>query len=188
NMERLEDTAYLCLKLHSTSTKEYLYTISRRKPYAVLNCKSWNILEYNNSGARTKKPQYAVKMKEPDITMEEYIQLETEKALRRGQVFNWETATYGKVRYFNHIDYFKNFETEFSAIVYKDASTSEPEASSEPTVTPKHVDFEISFSKSDDEDYTFIYDKDSFSYKLIYVDDLKSRKNDDDDIINVNLS
>ncbi|GJW37742.1 hypothetical protein Tco_0060662 [Tanacetum coccineum] len=37
-------------------------------------------------------------MNDPDITMEEYIQLETEKALRRGQVYNWETATYGMIR------------------------------------------------------------------------------------------
>ncbi|GJS36435.1 ribonuclease H-like domain-containing protein [Tanacetum coccineum] len=49
NMERLEDTAYLCLKLHSTSTKEDLYAVSRRKPYAVLNCKSWNILRKINT-------------------------------------------------------------------------------------------------------------------------------------------
>ncbi|GJS99649.1 hypothetical protein Tco_0820819 [Tanacetum coccineum] len=35
-------------------------------------------------------------MDDPDITIEEYIQLEAEKACRRGQEFNWETATYGK--------------------------------------------------------------------------------------------
>ncbi|GJZ76106.1 DNA/RNA polymerases superfamily protein [Tanacetum coccineum] len=31
---------YLCLKLHSASMKEDLYAISRRNPYAVLDCKS----------------------------------------------------------------------------------------------------------------------------------------------------
>nr|GEV18815.1 hypothetical protein [Tanacetum cinerariifolium] len=88
--------------------------------------------------------------------MAEYIQLEEEKAHRRGQEFNWETATYGKIRYFEDIDYFKyfenqfpaivyddaltsereipyNFENEFLAIVYNDALTFEPEVSSEPT-------------------------------------------------------
>ncbi|GKD62314.1 hypothetical protein Tco_1299823, partial [Tanacetum coccineum] len=35
-------------------------------------------------------------MHDPDLTMEEYIELEVEKARRRGQTFNWETATYGK--------------------------------------------------------------------------------------------
>ncbi|GKB55217.1 hypothetical protein Tco_0905970, partial [Tanacetum coccineum] len=37
-------------------------------------------------------------MDDPDITMEEYIQLEAEKGNRRGKEFNWKTATYGKVR------------------------------------------------------------------------------------------
>ncbi|GJS27786.1 hypothetical protein Tco_0488406 [Tanacetum coccineum] len=52
---------------------------------------------------------------------------------RRGQEFNWETDTYGKVKYIEDIDYFKDFKNEFPAIVYKDALTSEPEVSSEPT-------------------------------------------------------
>ncbi|GKC50118.1 hypothetical protein Tco_1072863 [Tanacetum coccineum] len=73
-------------------------------------------------------------MDDPDITMEEYIQLEAEKARRRGQEFNWETASYGKVRYFKDINYFKDFENEFPAIVYKDALTSKPKVSFEPTV------------------------------------------------------
>ncbi|GJR90160.1 hypothetical protein Tco_0214171 [Tanacetum coccineum] len=33
---------------------------------------------------------------DPNITMEEYIKLQAEKAQRRGRMFNWETATYGK--------------------------------------------------------------------------------------------
>ncbi|GKB70373.1 hypothetical protein Tco_0931785 [Tanacetum coccineum] len=75
-------------------------------------------------------------MDNPDITMEEYIQLEAKKVRRHGQEFNWETATYGKVRYFEDIDYFKDFETDFPAIVYKDALTSEPGVSSKPTCLP----------------------------------------------------
>ncbi|GJV75766.1 hypothetical protein Tco_1507350 [Tanacetum coccineum] len=115
--------------------------------------------------------EVSVKMNDLDITMEEYIQLETKKALRRGQVYNSETATYGKIRYFEGIDYFKNFKTEFPAIVYKDGLTSEPEVSPKPTVSLHHVkevdlQFEISFVESDDEDYTVLYDKDSFSYKI----------------------
>ncbi|GJX83286.1 hypothetical protein Tco_0332767 [Tanacetum coccineum] len=31
-------------------------------------------------------------MDDPNITMEEYIRLEEEKAQKRGKVFNWETA------------------------------------------------------------------------------------------------
>ncbi|GKB11568.1 hypothetical protein Tco_0845491 [Tanacetum coccineum] len=38
-------------------------------------------------------------MDNPNITMEEYIWLEKDKALKRGQNFNWETARYGKTLY-----------------------------------------------------------------------------------------
>nr|GEU45780.1 hypothetical protein [Tanacetum cinerariifolium] len=48
-------------------------------------------------------------------------------------MFDWETTTCGKVRYFEDIDYFKNFETKFPPIVYEEASTSESEFSPEPT-------------------------------------------------------
>ncbi|GJW30730.1 retrovirus-related pol polyprotein from transposon TNT 1-94 [Tanacetum coccineum] len=36
-------------------------------------------------------------MDNPNITMEEYIRLEEEKARKRGKVFNWETAKYVKI-------------------------------------------------------------------------------------------
>nr|GEU70209.1 hypothetical protein [Tanacetum cinerariifolium] len=68
-------------------------------------------------------------MDDPNITMVEYIQLEEENTRRRGQEFNWETATYGKVRNFEDIDYFKDFENQFPAMVYNDALTTEPEVS-----------------------------------------------------------
>ncbi|GJT08981.1 hypothetical protein Tco_0843443 [Tanacetum coccineum] len=73
-------------------------------------------------------------MDDPNITMEEYIRLEEEKARRHGQVYNWETATYGKIWYDEDVHYLRSFEKEFPAIVYKDALTSEPEISSEPTI------------------------------------------------------
>ncbi|GJR28447.1 hypothetical protein Tco_1104679 [Tanacetum coccineum] len=72
-------------------------------------------------------------MDDPDITMEEYIKLEAKKARRYGQDFSWEIASYGKVRYFEDIDNFKDFENKFLAIVYKDTLTSEPKISPEPT-------------------------------------------------------
>ncbi|GJS32993.1 hypothetical protein Tco_0531375 [Tanacetum coccineum] len=132
-------------------------------------------------------------MDDPNITIEEYIQLEAEKARRHGQEFNWEIATCGKVRYFEDISCFKDFKNEFPTSVYKVALTSELEVSSKPTVSACHVkkvnfDFEISFDESDDEDYTFTYDKNSFSYKLIYVDDLKLDSDKDDDKIDMKYS
>ncbi|GJZ88468.1 hypothetical protein Tco_0660250 [Tanacetum coccineum] len=76
-------------------------------------------------------------MDDPNITMEEYIRLEEEKARRRGKVYNWETATY--------------------AIVFNDTLTSEATLSCEPTVSSLNndeIDFRISFDESDDEDCT----------------------------------
>ncbi|GKC12289.1 hypothetical protein Tco_1009071 [Tanacetum coccineum] len=76
----------------------------------------------------------------PDITMEEYIRLETEKALRKGKVYNWETATYEKIRYDEDVHFLRSVEMEFPAIVYNDALTSELELLCEPTVSPQHID------------------------------------------------
>ncbi|GKB92576.1 hypothetical protein Tco_0964848 [Tanacetum coccineum] len=47
------------------------------------------------------------------------------------------------------------------------------------------IDFRISFDESDDEDYTLIFDKISFSYKIIYVDDLKTNSKNDNDKVNM---
>ncbi|GJX28759.1 hypothetical protein Tco_0236838 [Tanacetum coccineum] len=38
-------------------------------------------------------------MDDSNITMEEYIKLEEEKAQKRRKVFNWETAKYGRIWY-----------------------------------------------------------------------------------------
>ncbi|GKF22685.1 hypothetical protein Tco_0075007, partial [Tanacetum coccineum] len=129
-------------------------------------------------------------MDNPDITMEEYIELEVENARRHGQTFNWETATYGKVRYHEDIDYFKDFETDFLAIVFNDPLATGHKISSEPTVSPHRddridFDFKISFDESDDEDYIVSYDKKSFSYKLTSVNDLKTDSENDNDEVNI---
>ncbi|GJZ33514.1 hypothetical protein Tco_0578950 [Tanacetum coccineum] len=129
-----------------------------------------------------------MEMDYPSITIEEYIKLEAEKARMRGQTFNWETATYGKVRYHEDINYFKDFETNFPAIVYKDALASDHEISSEPTVSTlddNKINFKISFDEYDDEDYTVIYDKNLFSSKLISVNDLKFDSENDDNKFNI---
>ncbi|GJZ14246.1 ribonuclease H-like domain-containing protein [Tanacetum coccineum] len=46
--------------------------------------------------------------------MEEYIRLEEEKAHSHGRTFNWQTATYGKMEYYeDEDDSFTNLETEY---------------------------------------------------------------------------
>nr|GEY76578.1 hypothetical protein [Tanacetum cinerariifolium] len=47
------------------------------------------------------------------------------------------------------------------------------------------IDFRISFDESDDEDYTAIYDDNSFSYKIISIDNLKTDSEKDNDKFNM---
>ncbi|GJT11843.1 hypothetical protein Tco_0858885 [Tanacetum coccineum] len=120
--------------------------------------------------------------------MEEYIRLEEEKARRRGKVYNWETAKYGKIWYDEDVHDLRSVETEFPAIVFNDKLTSEEALSCEPTVSPlndNEIDFRISFDESDDEDYTVIFDKNSFSYKIIFVNDLKTDSENDNEKVNM---
>ncbi|GKB85071.1 hypothetical protein Tco_0957343 [Tanacetum coccineum] len=65
-------------------------------------------------------------MDNPNITIEEYIKLEEEKAQRHGRTFNWQTATFGKIKYYeDEDDCFSVFETEFPAIVFDNTLTSD---------------------------------------------------------------
>ncbi|GJV80327.1 hypothetical protein Tco_1516197 [Tanacetum coccineum] len=95
-------------------------------------------------------------MDNPNITMEEYIRLEEEKARRHGKVYNWETTKHGKIWYDEDIHNLRSMETEFLAIVFNDELSSEKTLSREPTVSSlnnNEIDFRISFDKSEDEDY-----------------------------------
>ncbi|GJT00012.1 hypothetical protein Tco_0821181 [Tanacetum coccineum] len=78
-------------------------------------------------------------MDDPDITMEEYIELEAEKARRLGQEFNWETATFAIV--YNDAltskpEVSSDFKNEFPAIVYNDALATNHKISFEPPFLP----------------------------------------------------
>ncbi|GJS54816.1 hypothetical protein Tco_0628178 [Tanacetum coccineum] len=82
----------------------------------------------------------------------------------------------------------RSVETEFPAIVFNDELSSEKTLSCEPTVSSlnnNEIDFRISFDESDDEDYTVIFDKNSFSYKIIYVNDLKTDSENDNEKVNM---
>ncbi|GKA02428.1 hypothetical protein Tco_0675093 [Tanacetum coccineum] len=195
-----------------------------------------------------------VKMDDPNITMEEYIRLEEEKARRRGKVYNWETTTicplnYNKidfrisfdesddedytviydknsfsykiisvndlktdsendndkfnmpsfpspeptVSYFDDLDFFKDFENEFTAIVYNDALTSKLDFLTEPSVSPQHIDEfdlkdETSLSECDEEEQNVLCFNDLFPFNIIYPDDSKSDKDNDDDKIDIKHS
>ncbi|GKB71250.1 hypothetical protein Tco_0932662 [Tanacetum coccineum] len=126
-------------------------------------------------------------MDNPNIAMKEYIRLQEEKALSRGETFDWQTATYGKMEYCeDENDSFTNIETEYLAIVFDD--TSDAALLCKSTVSPLNnnkIDFKMSFDDFDDEDYMVIFEENSFSYKIIYVDNLKTDSENENDKVNM---
>nr|GEU98030.1 hypothetical protein [Tanacetum cinerariifolium] len=156
-------------------------------------------------------------MDDLNITMKEYIRLEEEKPQSRGDTFNWQTATFGRMEHYYEEESFTNFEAEFLAIVFGNTNTtlsdtkqgmtmeeydtkredfevefpaivlnnpptSEATHSYEPTISPpdeNKIDFRISLDESDDEDYTVIFDENSFLYKIISINDLKTDSEND---------
>ncbi|GJV52123.1 hypothetical protein Tco_1447864 [Tanacetum coccineum] len=92
------------------------------------------------------------------------------------------------VSYFNDLDFFKDFENEFLAIVYNDAITSKLDLLTEPTISPRHIDEfylkdETSLSKCDEaEEQNILYFKDLFPFNVIYPDDLKSNTDNNNKI------
>nr|GEV47855.1 probable LRR receptor-like serine/threonine-protein kinase At1g67720 [Tanacetum cinerariifolium] len=82
----------------------------------------------------------------------------------------------------------RSIKSEFPTIVFNNKVPSET-LSCEPTVSSLNdeADFRISFDDFDDEEYTVIFDKNSFSYKIIYVNDLKTDLKNDNNIVNMPL-
>ncbi|GKA90404.1 hypothetical protein Tco_0812274 [Tanacetum coccineum] len=144
--------------------------------------------KWHDSRLRGDK-DFKVKIDDPNITIEEYIRLEEEKARRRGKVYNWEIATYGKIWDNEDVHDLGSVETEFPSIVFNDTLTSEAALSCEPMISSlnNEIDFRISFDESDDEDCTVIFDKISFSYKIFFVNNLKTDSENDNDKVNMPL-
>ncbi|GJZ85830.1 hypothetical protein Tco_0651169, partial [Tanacetum coccineum] len=102
-------------------------------------------------------------MDDPNITMEEYIKLQEEKAQRAGRTFNWQTATYGKVKYYEDEDNcFTNFESEFPAIVFDD--TSDAALSCKPTPEVSYFD-DLDFFKDFENEFPAIVYNDALMSK-----------------------
>ncbi|GKD85576.1 hypothetical protein Tco_1356730 [Tanacetum coccineum] len=84
----------------------------------------------------------------------------------------------------------RSVETEFPAIVFNDNLTSNETPSCEPMTSylnENEIDFRISFDESDDEDCTIVFDKNSFSYKIISTNDLKTDSENDNENVNMPL-
>nr|GEX57234.1 hypothetical protein [Tanacetum cinerariifolium] len=88
------------------------------------------------------------------------------------------------------LDFFKDFENEFSALVYNDALTSKSDFSNELTLCPQHIDEfslknETSSSECNKKEQNVLYFNDLFPFNMIYPDDLKSDRDNDDDKIDI---
>ncbi|GJX66217.1 putative nucleotidyltransferase, ribonuclease H [Tanacetum coccineum] len=147
-----------------------------------------------------------VTMDNPNITMEEYIKLEEDKARRHAIVF--DDAFTSEVTPSceptisplndNKIDFRisfdesddENYTNEFPAIVYNDALTSKSNFLTEPALSPQHIDEfdlkdETSLCKCDEEEQNIICFNDLFPFNVIYPDDSKSDKDNDDNKIDI---
>ncbi|GJY97329.1 hypothetical protein Tco_0514239 [Tanacetum coccineum] len=148
-----------------------------------------------------------------NITMEEYIKLEEEKAHRRGRVFNWQTAPYGKIRIDDDLHDLSSVEAEFlaivindafapqnalqyksqnefPAIVYNDAQTSKSDLLTESILNPRHINEfnlnnETSVSEYDEEEQNILYFNDIFPFNIIRLDDLNLEKDNNDNDIDI---
>ncbi|GJU15998.1 reverse transcriptase domain-containing protein [Tanacetum coccineum] len=125
---------------------EYLVNISKRRAFWSLN---EDILKITVLTTNTL-------IDDPNVTMEEYIRLEEEKAQKCRKVFNWETAKYGRIWYDKDVHDLRSIENEFPAIAFNDSLTSGETLSCEPTVSSlnNEIDFRILCDDSEDEDYT----------------------------------
>ncbi|GKA19966.1 hypothetical protein Tco_0699881 [Tanacetum coccineum] len=116
-------------------------------------------------------------MDESELTIEQYIELLGKRARRRGETFDWQTATYVNMES-EDLDSFTEYEGGFPAIVYNDAPASSHYVSSKPAVSiynaiQSDINFSISFFDSEDEDYVAQFDGDSFNNKIIPIETLK---------------
>ncbi|GKD68734.1 hypothetical protein Tco_1322824 [Tanacetum coccineum] len=154
-------------------------------------------------------------MDNPNITIEEYIRLQEEKALSQAIVLDntitpreslsWEATVNSendddkvnmpsfsspepKFSYSNDLDFFKDFENEFLAIVYNDALTSKSDFLTEHIISPQHIDEfsnETSLPECDEKEQNVLYFNDLLPFNVIYPDDIKSDTDNDNNKIDI---
>ncbi|GKB55252.1 hypothetical protein Tco_0906005, partial [Tanacetum coccineum] len=87
----------------------------------------------------------------------------------------------------------EDYTNEFPAIVYNDALTSKSDFSTEPTLSRQHNhEFDLkdktSLSECDEEEQNVLNFNDLFPFNVIYPNDSKSDKNNDDDKVDIKQS
>ncbi|GJU27921.1 hypothetical protein Tco_1166542 [Tanacetum coccineum] len=232
-----EDVRSVCYRFAKIMALELLLS-----QYIGFYCIDGHTLFYllmtSKQGYHPRNCRLPVKIDDPNITMEEYIRLEEEKALKRGKVFNWKllsmisskktlsceptvSSLNNEIDFrvsfddsddedytsiclrshhpslrsvvFDDLDFFKDFENEFPTIVYNNAQTSKSDLLTEPILNPQHIDEfnlkdETSLSECDEEEQNVLNFNDLFPFNVIYPNDSKSDKDNDDDKVDIEHS
>ncbi|GJZ21781.1 hypothetical protein Tco_0558820 [Tanacetum coccineum] len=89
--------------------------------------------------------------------------------------------------------YFKDFENEFPAIVYNGAQTSKSDLLTETISNPQHIneihlEDETSMSECDEEEQSVLNFNDLFPFNVIYPNDSKSDKDNNDNKVDIEHS
>ncbi|GJY89846.1 putative reverse transcriptase domain-containing protein [Tanacetum coccineum] len=203
-----EDTAYLCLHSPKTIKETSLIRRIQERQYAVFklygNKIFWKISNVVPTPRNSNTP-YPIPWIRPiafkdGVSYEKTLSCEpTVSSLNdeidfRVSFDESDDEDYTPtVSYFNDLDFFKDFENAFPAIVYNDALTSKSDFLTEPTISIQHIDeFNLkdktSLSECDKEEQNVLYFNDVFPFNVIYPDDSKSDKNNDDDKIDIKQS
>nr|GEU37943.1 hypothetical protein [Tanacetum cinerariifolium] len=98
-----------------------------------------------------------------------------------------------EVSYFDDLNFLKDFEKEFSAIVYNDAQMSKSDLLAEPTLCTQHINEfdlkeETSLFEYDEEEQNVLNFNDLFPFNIIYPNDSQSDKDNDDDKVDIEHS
>ncbi|GJR56207.1 hypothetical protein Tco_1406728 [Tanacetum coccineum] len=165
---------------------EYLVNISKMRAIWSLNEDILKIYYSDN--------QYAVSIKEDTVLKWTTLTLlwKNTSGLRKKKLAGVVRCLTGKVLSMVRSSMMKTFTTldplkPNSQLVFDDAVTSEVTHSCElraSSLNENEIDFRISFDEFDDEDYMVIYDKNSFSYKIISTNDLKTDLKNDNEKVN----
>ncbi|GJU67064.1 hypothetical protein Tco_1253323 [Tanacetum coccineum] len=118
------------------------------------------------------------------------LNISEEHKENRKERFKILTRMKNKIWYDEDVHDLRSVENEFPAIVFNDSLTSNETLSCEPTLSSLNdeIDFRISFDDSDDEDYTeqnVLYFNDLVPFNVMYLDDSKSDKDNDEDKIDI---
>ncbi|GKA16872.1 hypothetical protein Tco_0696709 [Tanacetum coccineum] len=145
---------------------------------------------------KRKEDQYAVKMDDPNITMDEYIRLEEEKARRLGKCL---TGNCYVCPLNDEIDFrisFDESDDEDCTVNYAlllPSPSLRSDFLTEPALSPQHIDEfdlkdETSLFECDEDEQNVLYFNDLFLFNVIYPDDSKSDEDNDDDKIDIEHS